>query len=155
MDDPLAEAWLVNNRATQLLLANLDEADLATTLSTRGGRSVGQQFVHVCDVRLARLEAADKRLLKGLPRITREQGHDQAKLIHALTLSANAVAQLIRESAAAGGEVKGFKRGLATLVGYLIAHEAHHRGHALLTLKQRGVRLDDSVRFGIWDWNKL
>ena len=153
MSEPLAEAWLISHRATLLLLANLDADSLATTLSTRGGRTVGQQFVHVNDVRLSRLEAAGKARVKGLPRPKREQGHDQAVLIHALTASANAIADLIRESA--DGTVKGFRRGIAALTGYLIAHEAHHRGNAFVTLKQNGVRLPDPVRWGIWDWDRL
>ncbi len=155
MDEPLAETWLINNRATLLLIANLDEHALASTLSTRGGRSVGQQFVHVVDVRRARLEAAGRPAMDTLPSLDRADGHDQAKLVHGLTVSANAIAELIVASAAENGTVKGFKRGITALIGSLMAHEAHHRGHAMLTLKQCGVKLPDEVRWGIWDWDRL
>ena len=33
-----------------------------------------------------------------------------------------------------------------------LAHESHHRGSILLTLKQTGHKLTDELRWGLWDW---
>ncbi len=153
MTEQLAEAWLINNRVNLLLLKDLSPEALRATLSTRGGRTVGQQLVHVYEVRRAKLEAADKSLAKDLPKVEREQGHDKRLLTAAFRRSGEAVAELIRRST--DGKVKGFKRGIAALTGYLIAHDAHHRGHIMLTLKQAKVKRPDHLRFGLWEWNKI
>lgn len=55
--------------------------------------------------------------------------------------------------ALAGGKA-GSKRGLGVSVAYFIAHESHHRGSIMLTLKQCGHKLDKSTSYGIWDWDR-
>ena len=155
MTEQLVDTWLINNRVNLILLSELTQEGLQSTLSTRGGRTVGQQLAHVYDVRRRRLELADKDLLENLPAISREKGHDKALLTLGFETSGMAVAELIRQSAEDGGRVRNFPRGIVALTGYLIAHEAHHRGGILLTLKQSGIRRSDRLKWGIWDWNKI
>jgi len=43
-------------------------------------------------------------------------------------------------------ETKGFfYSGLIPFIGYLIGPDGHHGGHAILTLKQCGIKLTDSL----------
>jgi len=155
MTDPLAEAWLINNRVMLHLIEGLTPEALAATLSTRGGRTVGMQLVHVYEVRRAKIEQADKELSKDLPKVVREQGNDRALLSDVFERSGNAIAEVARRSAANDGQVKGFKRGIAALIGYFIAHDAHHRGHILLTMKQCKVRRPQELQMGLWGWNQV
>ena len=67
----------------------------------------------------------------------------KTQLIQALNGSAVAVERLIRRACSHGGQVGGFKRDIVVLLGYLTAHESHHRGSILLTAKQAGHPLDE------------
>ena len=80
MTEALIETWLVNNRIDLLLIDELTDEGLRASLSERGGRTVGQQLVHLLDIRRRKIEKADPALAKKLPKVTREQGHDRARL---------------------------------------------------------------------------
>ena len=153
MLDQLVEAWQINHRVTLRLLSALSDEALRATLSTRGGRDVARQLAHVHEVRLtfAEITAKTNREAK-LPHFAKGETPDKKQLKLALDASAKAIETTIRESWANGGKTTGFKRGLTPLLGYLIAHESHHRGSILLTLKQSGHKLTDELRWGLWDW---
>jgi len=61
----------------------------------------------------------------------------------------------LRECATGTGRARRLKKGVIATLGYFIAHESHHRGSILLTLKQCGHGLDQQVKYAIWDWEKM
>jgi uncharacterized damage-inducible protein DinB len=50
---------------------------------------------------------------------------------------------------------RGLRRGLFATFGYLVAHESHHRGSILLTLKECGHPAPKEARDAIWGWDQI
>jgi uncharacterized damage-inducible protein DinB len=149
----LLRAWQIHESKNLALIDGVKPKGLESSLSTRGGRTVGQQIVHVVAVRRMMLEKMRKDLLADVPEVEREQGNDRKALRAALVASGSAIGRLIEE-APPNGEVKLFKGGLATFVAYLVAHESHHRGGIVLTLKQAGQPLSKDDYWKLWGWSK-
>jgi uncharacterized damage-inducible protein DinB len=150
-DNQLVETWQIHDRINLYVLDAVDPASLASYSASKG-RSVGEQFAHVHNVRLMWLKSAAPELLAGLEKIEKEQAGDKKHLRKSLVDSGKAIGSLLTASIAAGGKVKGFKPHVAAFLGYLISHESHHRGQIALTLKQAGKPLDKKIAFGIWEW---
>ena len=150
MDDQLIETWKIHNRVNLYLLDAVPAEALGQSLSPKF-RTVYQLFAHMHNVRLMWLKSAAPELLAGLEKLETKAVGDKAKLRSALEASGRAVEQLLRKASAAGCKVKGFKPHLTAFLGYLIAHESHHRGQIGWTLKQTGHLLDQKTSYGLWE----
>jgi uncharacterized damage-inducible protein DinB len=145
------ETWEIHSRINLYLLDAVEPAALAS-LSASKGRTVGEQFAHIHNVRLMWLKSAAPDLLAGLIKIEKEQADDKKLLRKSLLDSGEAIKMLLDQSVQQGGRVKGFKPHASAFLGYLISHESHHRGQIILSLKQAGKVLDKKILFGIWEW---
>jgi len=137
-----------------LLLRNrTPDAAMQKTLSTRGGRTVYQQLIHIHNVRMQWLEICAKDIFKKYKVLDKEAAFDRKGLRKAFDDSAKGIEELLSRSWDDGGKVKGFKKGVIPMLGYFISHESHHRGNILLTLKQSGEKIPDAVKWGLWEWS--
>ncbi|MFT3744252.1 MAG: DinB family protein [Pyrinomonadaceae bacterium] len=149
--EPLIETWHINNRINIYLLEAIPSEDLGSSLSSKG-RSAGEQFVHIHNVRLMWLKAAMPEELENQVKLEKENANDKDLLRSLIERSGTGIAKLLAFAAANGGRVKGFKPHVSAFVGYLIAHDAHHRSQAIIALKQSGHPLDKKILYGIWEW---
>ena len=150
-NNQLVETWAIHDRINLYLLEAVDAQSLGSHSASKG-RSVGEQFAHLHNVRLMWLKSAAPELLKGLNKIESEQANDKKLLAKSLTESGKAIGALLAQSIEAGGKVKGFKPHAAAFLGYLISHESHHRGQIALSLKQSGKPVDKKISYGLWEW---
>ena len=155
MADDLLEAWRTNNRINLYLLDHISDAGLACTLSRRGGRGVAGQFAHLHNVRVWHLERRAKDLAAGLATYPAKQTPGRDVLRAALEVSGEAVATFLEDLADGKPRRRGFKKGVATTLAYLVAHESHHRGSILLTLKMSGEMVDRTAAYAIWGWDRM
>lgn len=147
----LVETWQIHDRINLYLLDAIAPESLNSHSASKG-RSVGEQFAHLHNVRLMWLKSAAPELLQGLNKIENEQASDKKRLSKSLADSGKAIGALLAQSLEAGGKVKGFKPHAAAFLGYLISHESHHRGQIALTMKQAGKPLDRKIGYGMWEW---
>ncbi len=150
-ENQFLETWDIHNRINLYLLEAI-EATALGAYSASKGRSIGEQFAHLHNVRLMWLKAAAPELLDRLVKIEKEQSGDKKLLRKSLATSGEAVRSLLSTSAQSEGKIKGFKPHATAFLGYLISHESHHRGQIVLSLKQAGHPVDKETAYGIWEW---
>jgi len=151
MMSQLVETWNIHNRINLYLLDAIDKSSLDSHSASKG-RSVGEQFAHIHNVRLMWLKSAAPELLKGLQKIEAEEATDKSMLRSSLVNSGKAIGMLLETSLQNEGKIKGFKPHAPAFLGYLISHESHHRGQIALSLKQSGKPLDKKIAYGLWEW---
>jgi uncharacterized damage-inducible protein DinB len=150
---PLADSVLraldINCRITRYLVESLDPKAWHALTPDGKGRNVAAIVAHIHNVRRMWLKAAGS---KKIPEQL-EKGELNAKeALDALDASAAALHALVGESLASGVRIKGFKPDTAAFVGYMIAHDSHHRGQIAMLARQSGFPLPKQVEFGMWEW---
>jgi uncharacterized damage-inducible protein DinB len=154
MKEQLLNAWNTHHKMNRLLLDNISDEGLQKSLSTRGGRTIYLQWIHVHNVRMQWLEICAKDIFNKYKTLDKEAKPDRRALTKALDESSKGLEELFSRSWDDDGKVKSFKKGLLSLFAYFVSHESHHRGNIMLTLKQCGEKISDNVKWGIWEWNK-
>lgn len=151
LGDALVHAFATNQRINLYLLEHLPDAAWRAATPTGKGREIAAMFAHMHNVRVMWLKAcgaAGPLPEKADPETLSKQ--DAARL---LDESARALEGELRRSLESGdGRVKGFKPDVASFFGYLVAHDAHHRGQVAMLARQAGHALPQSAMFGMWEW---
>lgn len=155
MKKELIEAWRTNNRINLLLIERISNDGMKSTLSVRGGRGVAGELAHMHNNRVSQVEKRAKDLAVGLSKFPTGAVPTKTELTRAFKASAAAVEALLVGVLEGAPKRRGFKKGIFTTLAYFIAHEAHHRGRILLTLKVSRQTLDKETQGAIWGWDQM
>ncbi len=156
----LLEIWAANECMNQLILDHLDPRVWRARPPGRAGRTIAAIFTHVHNVRRKwlRLSAPHVKLPKELNRADATQKQARAAFAESARRCSEMIAGGLATSPARAG--KFCRDGWApswpagpTMVVYMFAHEAHHRGQVLMLSHQLGFPLSDA--YAIWNWDKL
>jgi uncharacterized damage-inducible protein DinB len=147
---PLIETWEISHRMNEYLLIGIKEENFKDT-SIAKGRNVGEQFAHINNVRLMWVKEAAPDLLASLIKVEKEDPITKKLLLDVFLKSTDAISEILKRGFETG-RVKGFKPHPEAYVGYLIAHEAHHRGQIIISLKENGHMPDKKILYGLWEW---
>lgn len=152
--EQFVDSWNIHNRILFYLLDAIPEQALAG-VSSSGGRSVGQMFAHIHNIRLTWLEVSAPKLMSGLAKIPARKKDEftREQLRSALEASGNAFASMFAEGFETG-KIKEAKPHPAAFYSYFVGHEWYHIGEIGITLTQAGFPLDEKVAYGLWDWAK-
>jgi uncharacterized damage-inducible protein DinB len=145
----LLHAFDTNDRINQYMLENLPADAWCAAPPAAKGRTVAAIVAHMHNVRVMWLKAAKA---ADIPDQLERDKVASAQAAKGLEQSRAALAKVIEAALEGDGRVKGFRPDVAGFVGYLIAHDAHHRGQICMLARQMGHPLPQKVMFGMWEW---
>ncbi len=146
----LLTSFDTNDRINQYMIENLpSEASRAEPTGGKG-RTVAAIVAHLHNVRVMWLKATAKG--SKIPDQLDRTNVTPTQAMKGLEQSRAALSAVLKSALESDGRVKGFRPDVAGFFGYLIAHDAHHRGQICMLARQVGHPLPQKAMFGMWEW---
>lgn len=149
LPNALLNAFDTNNRINQYLIDNLPTEAWDAKPPGGKGRSIAAIVAHMHNVRVMWLKAVK---FESIPDQLDRGSVTPDQAVRALDSSREALNSIIRDALETDGRVKGFRPDAAGFLGYLIAHDAHHRGQIAMLARLVGYPLPQKATFGMWEW---
>jgi uncharacterized damage-inducible protein DinB len=146
----LLTSFDTNDRINVYMIENLPTQAWRAEPPTGKGRTIAAIVAHLHNVRVMWLKAAAKG--SEIPEQLDRTRVTPAQAARALEQSRAALSAVLQSALQSDGRVKGFRPDVAGFFGYLIAHDAHHRGQICMLARQVGHPLPQKAMFGMWEW---
>jgi uncharacterized damage-inducible protein DinB len=150
LSQSLLTSFDTNDRINHYMIENLPTEAWRAAPPEGKGRSVAGIVAHLHNVRVMWLKAAAKG--SKIPEQLDRTSVTPAQATKALEQSRAALSSVLKSALESDGRVKGFRPDVAGFFGYLIAHDAHHRGQICMLARQVGHPLPQKAMSGMWEW---
>lgn len=145
----LLNAFDINSRINQYLIENLPPEAWASKPHDGKGRTIAAIVAHMHNVRVMWLKAAKA---EEIPAQLDRATITPAQALQAFESSTQALSAIMSAALQSNGRVRSFRPDVAGFFGYLIAHDAHHRGQITMLARQLGHPVPQKAIFGMWEW---
>ena len=150
VSEALLTSFTTNDRINRYLIEGIDEQAWRAEPPNKKGRTIAAIVAHMHNVRVMWLKSAAQG--SEIPEQLDRHTVDTTGALAGLQESHDALLPVLNAALSSDGRIKGFRPDVVGFIGYLIAHDAHHRGQISMLARQIGFPIPQKVMFGMWEW---
>jgi uncharacterized damage-inducible protein DinB len=160
--DTILNTWRTSNRVTVFLVEQLPPELWAATIPGAPRRTIRMIAGHLHNARCMWIKTLGQEQGVPVPRSVDRRRVGRKELVPALQRSSRGILRLLTLGCERGGRIpmvstyiwRNLPLDVGHVLGYFVAHEAHHRGQIVVVARALGYRLPVTITGGLWQWTK-